>query len=208
MSEPIAIIGAGGLGREVLSLIRALPHWNCVGFFDDGKEKHSLVNGLPLLGSVADIRPEEPLSYVLAIGDPKTKREIVDRLPAHLRFATLIHPFVVLQDADSIVLDPGVIIGAGSILTTTIKIGRHTLVNLNCTVGHDVTIGPCSSVMPGVNLAGSVAIGKGVLVGSGANVLNGISVGDFARVGSGAVVTRAVAPGVTVMGVPATPRSS
>ncbi len=208
MIARIAIIGAGGLGREVLSLIRALPQWSCIGFFDDGIERHSLVGGLPVLGAVSDIQPTQDLAYVVAIGHPKTKKAIVDRLPASVHFATLVHPTAVLQEAESIVLEPGVIIGAGSVLTTTIKIGFHTLVNLNCTVGHDVTIGPFSSVMPGANLAGSVVVGEGVLIGSGANVLNGISVGDFARVGSGAVVTKSVAPGLTVVGIPASPSQS
>jgi len=43
------------------------------------------------------------------------------------------------------------------------------------------------------------------VVGSGAQVLGPIVVGEGARVGANAVVTRDVAPGSTVVGIPAKP---
>jgi serine O-acetyltransferase len=46
-------------------------------------------------------------------------------------------------------------------------------------------------------------LGDDVFVGAGARVLGGIDVGAGARVGANAVVTRSVAPGETVVGVPA-----
>lgn len=59
----------------------------------------------------------------------------------------------------------------------------------------------------GVNLAtvshGRIAIGKGVWIGANAVVM--ADVGDGAIVGAGAVVTKPVAPGQTVVGVPAKP---
>ena len=203
MSQSIAIVGAGGLGREVLSLLRALPAWTCVGFFDDGRERQSLVDGLPVLGPVSALRPGEDLWVVVAIGSPSVKKSVLQRLPLGIQFATLVHPRALLQDPDSIVLEPGVIIGAGSVLTTGITVQQHTLINLNCTIGHDVHIGQGCSLMPGVHVAGDVRLHQHVLVGSGANILNGLSIGSNACVGAGAVVTRPVAAGVTVAGVPA-----
>jgi sugar O-acyltransferase (sialic acid O-acetyltransferase NeuD family) len=205
MSRKLAIVGAGGLGREVLSLVCALPNWQCVGFYDDGQPTGRLVHDLPVLGGLSHIRPEAGLWFVVAIGDPHVKAQVVARLPA-VSFATLIHPRALLQDEARISVAEGAIIGAGAVLTTGIQIGAHVLLNLNCTIGHDVRIGNCCSVMPGANLAGSVSLGERVLVGSGANLLHGIAVGDGARVGSGAVVTRNVAAGITVTGVPARPR--
>jgi serine O-acetyltransferase len=48
-------------------------------------------------------------------------------------------------------------------------------------------------------------IGEGVFVGAGARVLGGITVGANASIGANAVVVHDVAPGVTVVGVPAHP---
>jgi len=44
---------------------------------------------------------------------------------------------------------------------------------------------------------------RGASIGSGATILCGITIGEKAMVGAGAVVTRDVAPGDTVVGVPA-----
>jgi serine O-acetyltransferase len=48
-------------------------------------------------------------------------------------------------------------------------------------------------------------IRKGAVVGSGAQVLGPVIIGEGARIGANAVVTRDVAPGSTVVGIPAKP---
>jgi len=44
---------------------------------------------------------------------------------------------------------------------------------------------------------------RGASIGSGATILCGVTIGEGAMIGAGAVVTRDVAPGETVVGVPA-----
>ena len=46
-------------------------------------------------------------------------------------------------------------------------------------------------------------VGRGATIGSGAVILGGVRIGERAFVGAGAVVTRDVAPGETVIGLPA-----
>jgi UDP-3-O-[3-hydroxymyristoyl] glucosamine N-acyltransferase len=52
-------------------------------------------------------------------------------------------------------------------------------------------------------LAGSVTLGDGVVMGGGARVKDHVSVGDGARLGGNAGAISDVAPGKTVLGVPA-----
>jgi len=206
MKKQIAIYGAGGLGREVLALIKALPEWEVMGFYDDGIPPGSNVAQYKILGSLQDLLEyKTELHLIIAIGDPKVKTEIVNKLSSNpqIQFPVLIHPDALIMSKSTVKIGDGSIITAGVKLTCDIQLGKHVLINLNCTIGHDVRIGDCSSVMPGVNIAGAVHIGKEVLIGSGANILNGLHVADAARVGSGAVVTKNVAEGKTVAGVPA-----
>jgi hypothetical protein len=52
----IAIIGAGGFGREVKTILDAInvlnPVYNFLGFYDDGFEKGDNSNGYPILGGI------------------------------------------------------------------------------------------------------------------------------------------------------------
>ena len=210
MNEKILIYGAGGLGREILTLIRALSDFEVIGFIDDSVRRGTEVKGVKVLGGEEVLQGfDGKVNVVLALGDPVAKSMRAKRMDKrYLQYPALVHPSAVLQDPDSIQLGSGCIIGAGVILTTDIQIGEHTLININSTVGHDTRIGRCTSIMPGVNIAGEVIVGNEVLIGSGASLINRVIIGDRATVGMGAVVLRDVVAGNVVAGVPAKPIKS
>lgn len=85
-----------------------------------------------------------------------------------------------------------------------VVIGGGTRMGANCTVLHNVTFG---ELRPGeASAAGRYPkIGDDVMVGDGATILGPVLIGSGATVGAGAVVLRNVSPGVTVVGVPASP---
>ena len=74
------------------------------------------------------------------------------------------------------------------------------------TLGGDVILtgGNCIGGRPGTE-HGAIVVGDGVTLGANAVVLGPVVVGDGAQVAAGAVVVRDVAPGATVVGVPARP---
>jgi len=207
--RPVAIYGAGGLGREVLMLIRqvnlAAPTWEPVGFFDDAIPALQSIHGLPILGGMQSLNGWKGQLYiVIAVGDPAAKKEILSGItnPA-IRFATLIHPSVQREVFQNITFGEGSIIAAGNIITTDISIGNHVLLNLNCTIGHDVHIGDFSSIMPGCNISGEVEIGEGTYIGTGAAIINRIRTGPYSTIGAGAAVIKDVSPHATAVGIPA-----
>lgn len=209
--DKIAIIGAGGFGREVHSLIEDINQNNSqyefIGYFDDGENKGEIINGYPILGSVDDINKwEENLCITIAVGNPQTKKNIIKRITnINISFPTLIHPTVLIGNRKfaNTNIGAGCIICAGTIITVNINIEDFVILNLSCTVGHDTIIGKYSSFMPTVNISGEVKIGEEVYVGTGAKIINQLEIGEKTIVGAGAVVSKSLPSNCTAVGVPA-----
>ena len=203
----LLIVGAGGLGREAATWAEAMPEgtrsWASVaGFLDPCPDALDGTNSpWPLLGTEDDFPFEEEDRVLVALGDPRAKARVVERLASRIRFATVIHP--------SAVLGPGSRVGEGSLLcpgavvTADVSLGSHVLLNVGATVGHDARMGDFCTLAPHTHLAGRAVLGEGVFLGSHAAVLPGAKVGNWARVGAGSVVLRRVPEDVTVHGNPA-----
>lgn len=207
--KKIAIIGAGGFGREVKFLIDQInavnPTFKIIGFFDD-EPKESLINGVKYLGNIEDLNTlDYELCLAIAIGDPKTKLEIIKKLKNdNLSFPNLIHPSVIVN-YDTLEIGLGNIICAGNILTVNITLHHFIILNLCCTVGHDTIIESYSSLMPSVNISGEVIIREGVYVGTGTKIINQLEIGCFTVVGAGALVSKSLPERCTAVGIPAKP---
>ena len=207
--KDISIYGAGGFGREVLTILQAINkvynEWNIIGFFDDGKEKGTIINGYPLLGGIDDLNGwPKSLSMVVAIGAPTTKEYIIKRIcNKHIDFPSVLHPSVLIGDTTTVNIGTGCIICANTVITTNVSIGDFVILNLACTVGHDSVIGKYSSFMPTCNISGEVNIGMSVYCGTGSCIINQKNIGENATIGAGSVVIHDVPDGATVVGVPA-----
>lgn len=208
--KDIVIVGAGGFGREVKTIIDAVNKgkktYNFLGFYDDGIEKGTQVNQYPVLGKLSDLNAlQQETAVVLGIGNPIVKSNIIASLTnTFLDFPTLIHPNVVISE-DEVAIGKGTVICAGSILTCNIRIGEFVTLNLMCSVGHDTTIGNYASFMPAVNISGEVHIAEKVYVGTGAKIINQLSIGSGTIVGAGAVVSKELPAHCTAVGIPAKP---
>jgi len=206
MRKSLVIIGAGGLGREIVWLVndinRVTPEWDLLGFVDDGITG-TTVEGYPILGSVSSLYDMDWSPWVVvAIAYGHARMNITGNIiNAGIQVATLIHPTV--QHSNFVRIEPGTIICAGSVITTNISLGKACIVNPNCFVGHDSILEDYVSLMPASNIAGEVHVGTGCYFGMNSCVINRRIIGEWSIIGAGATVIDDIPPYSLAVGVPA-----
>lgn len=211
MTQPLVIVGCGGFGREVWSILKAIDpagrRWDVEGFVDDDPTAEALELvaelGGSVLGSAGDLaRRRSQCAVVLAVGSPTARSRLHARLSSpNVNFPSLVHPDSTV--GARVALAEGVVVAPGARISTNVVLGRHAHVDQNATVGHDATVGEFSRLNPMACIGGGVSIGSRALVGANATVLQGLSIGPGATVGAAACVTRDVAAEAVVKGVPA-----
>lgn len=203
-TRSIAIIGAGGHGRELADIVLAASkddqRLSLLGIADDGVADEALLarSGIRFLGSSTALAGRS-VDVLVGIGDPVVRERVVSGLERSPQ--SVMHPTASVGSASR--LGDGAVLAQGVIVTTNVIIGQHTHLNVACSVSHDCVLGDFVTVCPGARLTGAVQIGDGAFIGAGATVLPGRRVGSGAVVGAGAVVTADVPSGRTVAGVPA-----
>lgn len=202
--KDLVIVGAGGFGRETALMVEQMQSWNLLGFYDDGLQAGTIVEGRQVLGGTGSLNEvKDELSVVIAIADPLVRQRIARSLKNNkLSFPTLIHPSANTGHPTNR-FGKGCIITAGVIMTTGIEFGDFVIVNLSTTIGHDVNVADFTSVMPQCSISGSVKIGTKCFVGSGTRILQGITIGDNSIIGAGAVVTKSFGDNSKLVGIPA-----
>ena len=206
MGRGLVIVGTGGMGREAAAWVADVGRADdLVGFLDDDPGSHGQeVARLPVLGGTSWLDEHPDVEVVVAIGTPRVREAVVDRiLAAGVLLATIVHPSAVI--GPRVRLGPGTIVCPGAMLSCDVTVGRAAIINYGAMVGHDGVLGEACFLAPGVHLAGNVTVGPRADVGIGASVIQGVTIGADAVVGAGAVVIHDVPEGVTAVGVPARP---
>jgi sugar O-acyltransferase (sialic acid O-acetyltransferase NeuD family) len=206
--QKIVLIGGGGFAREVMDVIQAInavtPTFHACGYVVEEPyfRLGEMVNDLPVLGTLDWIRENTGVMAVCAIGAPEVRHRIVRLAEATgTAFATIRHPRAELSRWATV--DQGSVVTAGCILGSQVRIGRHVLINPNCTVAHDATLDDFVTLAPGANISGNVSLHEGCYVGTGAKIVQHVTLGRWSVTGAGSTVIADVPPNSTVVGVPA-----
>jgi sugar O-acyltransferase (sialic acid O-acetyltransferase NeuD family) len=206
-SIAIVLVGAGGLGRDllnyVLEIIRPSAHMRVKGFLDDnpGALRNHRCE-LPILGSILDYRVEPHDRFVMAIGDPVKRAELIREMEARgARFMTIIHPTAYV--ASNATIGTGCIVGPFCAIGSDARVGDHVLLTWYSSLAHDSIVHPFAVLSPYSTANGGAVLEEGVFLGTHAVVHPMIRVGAWSKVTSGSVVYRDVPPNRLAMGNPA-----
>ena len=185
----LALYGYGGHAMEVAAQID-----QPITFFVDDKY---------LTEETKPISEFDPTKYLImvAVADSKDRFDMVQRLSKETQFFTFIHPTALIL-SDNVQVGVGSFIGANSILTTNIKLGKHTILNRGNQIGHDSEIGDYFSAMPGAIISGNVKIHDCVYMGTNSYIKEKLSIHSISTIGMNSCVVKHIKePGVYV-GVP------
>lgn len=207
--KKIVLIGAGGFGREVASIIEVLnsikPTYELLGFLDDGSQykEGMIINGYPWLGKrdwILDHKDE--VVCTCTVGSPHTKGVIQNELTQKgVSFETIIAYGGYIGPHTEI--GKGCVFYGGVTISVNCKIGDGVLMNQMVNIGHDVVIGDYTTIMPTTGISGNCTIGKEVNIGGHAFIIPKRKIGDGATIAAGSIVFANVKAGTTVLGNPA-----
>lgn len=200
MNTAVAVIGAGGHAKVVISTLQTAGYV-VGGVFDDDPAKWGTeILGVPVIGAIKDVVQADFAAAVIAIGDNAVRQRLAWQL-SDLHWRKVVHPHAWVHP--SVEIGAGSVVFAGAVVQPEVKIGKHVIINTGATVDHECIVSDFSHIAPGAHLAGRVVIEEGVFVGMGSNVIQGCRVGAWSIVGAGAVVVRNLPPHVIAVGVPA-----
>lgn len=205
MEPKIYIYGTGGFAREVAMILDDNNKYLDFGGFVDLESTienldSKLIMDRPVL-TESQFLSLENTKLVVGVGDPSIRKKIVTSLPSSVMYTSVIHHTVSVSRWAEV--GEGSVICAGCLLTVNIKLGAHTHLNLDTTIGHDVQSGDYFTTAPSVNISGECTFGEKVYMGTGSATRQGLTIASNTTVGMGAMLVKsAIEPGVYV-GIPA-----
>jgi len=203
--KKICIIGTGGFGRETLCcLIDEIASTDLkieeIACFLAEDEHFTEIKIMGI-----DVIPQslfDPSLYnvIVAIGDPASRKKVVDSLPSTTTYTTIIHPSAVISEF--VQIGEGSIITAGTIITCNIKIGKHAHLNLHTTIGHNCEIGDFFTTAPATNISGNCKFDDCVYFGTNSAVRQGVKICSNVTIGMGGIVVKDITEAGVYIGNP------
>lgn len=203
----LIIIGAGGMGRQVLSFAKSCngygKEYDIKGFLDDNPHAMEGFPGYPpVLGTVDGYRVETDDVFFNSIGDIQAKKRCIQKIQDKGGdFLTLVHPTA--QVSPDTKIGQGCMIGSYVGIGVETTIGDFCLIQSKATIGHDVHVDDYARIDCNVVLIAGVNVGKDVCIHTSAVVNHDVKLGDGCIVGAMSFVIKNVRPGQTVFGNPA-----
>ncbi len=192
------LYGAGGHAKVICSILET-NNIDVLGIFDDNPDL-SFLDQYKVLGVYRqDFLIDSEI--IVSIGNNMIRKHIVNTI-SH-RFGKAVHS---KSSVDRLtIIECGTVVMHNVTIQRGTFIGKHCILNSNCSVDHDCIIEDYVHVAPNVTLCGGVKVGEGSEIFAGAIIVPNIKIGKWCTLGAGAVVTQDVPDHCTVVGIPAKP---
>ena len=190
----LAIIGAKEFAEQITDFAIQTGQFEVVGYYDNLVPKGAVVNGRPVLGTVADAVSgfEGHVFDEIFIGVGYTRFDLREQFYLQLKgkvpFANIIMPSA--EVAPTAQLGEGVYVGPHTTIAAHTVVDNNVFVHGNCLLGHDSHIHSHSYFSGRDYMAGFCDVGEKVFVGLSVCVADHIHITDNVWVGIGSIVAK------------------
>jgi sugar O-acyltransferase (sialic acid O-acetyltransferase NeuD family) len=177
----IGLYGAGGFGKEVMSLLPSIlpklfPGTNHdeirLCFIDDDLSLSSILDKEVISLTKFLESNQYELYYGITIADPTTRKLIASKLKN-----TSAKPIKLIFDNSLILshshIGTGAIIMPGTTISTSVNIGSFSHINFNSYIAHDCRIGDFVTISPHGTCCGNTDVKDGAFIGAGSVIKQG-----------------------------------
>ena len=190
----LAIIGAKEFAEQITDFAIQTGQFEVVGYYDNLVPKGAVVNGLPVLGTVADAVSgfEGHVFDEIFIGVGYTRFDLREQFYLQLKgkvpFANIIMPSA--RIAESAKLGEGVFIGGQTVIDAGSVIADNVFIHGMSNIGHNNSVGAHTYISGRFNSAGFCTIGKRNFIGICVLMADHIDITDDVWIGLGCIVAK------------------
>ena len=208
--KDIVIIGASGLGREIMTILTAInkheKKWNFLGFYDDAfKEEIHVIDGYNCLGQVGDLieKTNKELNIIFGLANRRTVSNMYNSLKVNpnFKFPNIIHP--------NVIIETGFQMGNGNVITSRcsiscdVTLGDFNFINGMTILGHDVNMGSFNCLMPRVQISGNVIMDNYNFFGMNSSIVQDKKIGSDNTILAYSLLTKSIGSKRKYFGIPA-----
>ena len=169
------ITGAGGFARELIDLLedeRGLSRKDFILFDNINTSNSDFYKDFKILRSFEEVKDYvlngNKIKFTIGFGDVCGRKKVFEELVnIGCEPDNVISRKAWIGNID-VNIGIGVQILQNVVITTGVRIGKGTLVNLASILSHDVQIGDFCEIACGVKISGRCRIGNNVFIGTGA----------------------------------------
>ena len=200
--KKLFILGAGQLGKAILSLIKEKKNYRVIGFVDPYSKK-SKYDGIKIFKSEKILlNKKEKINLVLGVGDIMLRKKLIKTFSGNkFNFLSIIFDEKALNK--NIKIEKGCIVMPNTFILNNTKIGKFCLIGTSVTILHDVTIGKNCVIGGGTLIGANTFLDDEILVGVGSVFSsNKKKIGSNSIVCAGSVVHKSIKKNSKVIGNP------
>ena len=187
------LYGASGHAKVIIDILKR-SKIEVSKIFDDDENINKLLGYKVTLFNKSNKEDH----FIISIGNNRIRKSISQKLDA--AFGKAIHPESIIDP--TVTIHEGTVIMAGVVINSSVKIGKHGIINTSSSVDHDCILGNFVHISPNATLCGGITVGEGTQIGAGSTIIPGITIGKWCTIGAGTVVIKDVPDGATVVGNP------